>query len=116
MRRAVDALAAGPGSLSARVAAAEKPFGELDPDSELPSGGEQALYHRIASTIVSGGDEDDDYEEDESYDEAAAIAESIAALDEQRLLLIARDMLRLYELLGSPPDLTARWPPDWPAE
>jgi hypothetical protein len=115
MRRAVDALVTSQESLRVRVAAAEKPFGELDPDSELPSGGEQVLYHRIASTIVSGGDEaDDDDCEDENYDEAAAIAESIAALDEERLVLIARDMLRLYELVGSPPDLTARWPPDWP--
>jgi hypothetical protein len=115
MRRAVDALVTSPDPLGARIVAAEKPFGELDLDSELPAGGEQALFHRIASTIVSGGDQDEDSEEDESYDEAAAIAASIAALDEERLVMIARDMLRLYELVGSPPDLTARWPPNWPA-
>jgi hypothetical protein len=115
MRRAVDALVANPDPLPARIAAAEKPFRELDPGSDLPSGAEQALYHRIASTIVSGGDDHDDHEEDENYDEAAAIAESIAALDEERLIMIACDMLRLYELVGNPPDITARWPPDWPA-
>ena len=115
MRRAVDALVANPEPLRVRIAAAENRFRELDPDRDLPSEGEQALYHRIASTIVSGGDDHDDYEEDENYDEAAAIAKSISALDEERLVMIARDMLRLYELVGSPPDLTARLPPDWPA-
>jgi hypothetical protein len=114
MRHAIDALVAGPDPLRVRIAAAERCFRELDPDSDLPSGGEQALYHRIASTIVSGGDDQDDHEEDENYDEAAAIAESIAALDEERLVMIARDMLRLYELVGSPPDLSVRWPPDLP--
>jgi hypothetical protein len=116
MRRAVDALATGSDPLRVRVASAEKPFGELDPDTELPSGAELNLFHRIASTIVSGGDDDDDDDDYEvgSDEEAAAIAESIAALDDEHLLLIARDMLHLYELVSSPPDLTARWPRDWP--
>jgi hypothetical protein len=112
MRLAVDALVASSAPLGMRVAAAEKYFHELDPDSELPSGGEQNLYHRIASTIVSGGEGNDDYLGNENYNEAAAIAESIAALDERRLILIARDMLRLYELVGSAPDVSARWPPE----
>ncbi len=115
MRLAVDALVVSSDPLVARVAAAEKYFHELGPDTELPSGAELDLYHRIASTIVSGGDDDDDDDYEEGSDEeAAAIAESIAALDEDRLVLIARDMLRLFELVGSPPDLTAKRPPDWP--
>lgn len=114
MHRAVDALVANPDPLRGRIAAAEKHFRELSPDSDLPSGAEQVLYHRIASTIVSGGEDENTCEEDGHYDEAAAIAESIAALDDEQLVMITRDMLRLYELVGSPPDLAARWPPDRP--
>ena len=114
MRRAIDVLVTSTDSLRSRVAAAEKHFEELDADAELQGAGEWNLYHRIASTLVSGGDVDDDYEEPADYDQAAAVAESIAALDEAHLILIARDMIRLYELVCNPPDLTSRWPPDWP--
>jgi hypothetical protein len=109
MRRAVDALVASPEPIHVRLQAAEKHFGQLRRESELPAPAEQDLYHRIASNLVSGGDE-----EEEDYDEETAVAESIAALDEDLAVTIARDMLRLYELVADPPDLEARWPPEWP--
>jgi hypothetical protein len=112
MRRAVDALVASPDPIRARLQAAAEHFGQLDHESELPAPVEQLLYHRIASSLVSGGD--DDVQEGEDYDEEAAIAESIAALDEEMALMIARDMLHLYELVGDAPDMDARWPREWP--
>jgi hypothetical protein len=36
---------------------------------------------------------------------------SIAMLDARIAILIARDMLRLYELTAAPPDPSLRWPP-----
>jgi hypothetical protein len=109
MRRAVDALVTSPEPLRVRLQAAEGHFGQLVYRSELPAPAEQLLYHRIASSLVSGGD---DVEEGEDYDEDAGIAESIAALDEDVAVMIARDMLRLFELVADPPDLDAKWPPE----
>lgn len=109
LRRAVDALATSDDPLRGRVTAAEKPFAELDARTELQGDGEWNLYQRIASTLVSGGENDGG-----SVDADEGLTASIAALGEEQLVLIARDMLRLYELVGSAPDLTARWPPDWP--
>jgi hypothetical protein len=94
--------------------AAMKHFGQLVRESELPAPAEQNLYHRIASSLVSGGDDEDVDEDAEGYDEEAAITESIAALDEDLAVMIARDMLRLYELVADPPDLDSEWPPEWP--
>ncbi|MFI4985149.1 MAG: hypothetical protein ACHQAV_04070 [Solirubrobacterales bacterium] len=108
-RRAVDALIASPEPIRIRLQAAERHFSELMPESELPARAEQILYLRIASSLVSGGD--DDEEEGEAFDEEVAITESIAALDEDLAVTIARDMLRLYELVAGPPDLDAEWPP-----
>jgi hypothetical protein len=93
--------------------AEESSFGALDPEAELTTELERNLYHRIASSLVSGGPEDDG-DEDEEYS-PEAVAESIAVLEDDIALLIARDMLRLYELTASTPDESLRWPQQrWP--
>jgi hypothetical protein len=111
MRRAVDALVASDEPMRVRLQAAEKHFGQLSFERELPPPAEQLLYHRIASSLVNGGDDDEG--EDETSDEQAALAESIAALNDDVAVMIARDMLCLYELVAEPPDLDAQWPPEW---
>ena len=111
MRRAVDALITGSEPLRVRLQLADRIFRALDPQTELGSTLERTIYGRIASSLVSGGpDEDDD--EDSSRE---AFDESIALLDDDIALLIARDMLRLYELTAGRPDEPRRWPQErWP--
>jgi hypothetical protein len=106
MRRAVDALITGSEPIRARIQTAEESFGVLDPEAELATELERNLYHRIASSLVSGGPEDES-DEDEEYS-PQAVAESIAVLDDDIALLIARDMLPLFELTASPPDESLR--------
>ncbi len=73
---------------------------------------ERNLWHRIGSSLVSGGPEDDD---DDCSPEAVAL--SIETLNDEVAVLVARDMLRLYELAANPPEVSHRWPPErWPAD
>ncbi len=110
MRRAVDALATGSEAIRVRLLAAEESFRDVDPETDLVTELERNLWHRIASSLVSGGADDDD---DDGSPEAVAV--SISALDEDIAVLIARDMLRLYELTAGGPDDSLRWPSQrWP--
>lgn len=112
MRGAVDALIAGSEPIRARLQMADESFRTLE-EAELGTELEQIIYHRIASSLVSGGPEDEGDDDEEASPEA--VAESIAMLDDDIALLIARDMLRLYELTASPPDGSLRWPQErWP--
>jgi hypothetical protein len=112
MRRAVDALVTGSEPIRARLQIAEESFRTLDPETQLATGLERNLYHRIASSLVSGGTEDEDTDDEYSPD---AVAASIATLDADIAVLISRDMLRLYELTASPPDESLVWPSQrWP--
>jgi len=112
MRRAVDALITGSEPIRARLQMADESFRTLE-KAELGTELEQIIYHRIASSLVSGGPDDEGDDDEEASPEA--VAESIAMLDDDIALLIARDMLRLYELTASPPDWSLRWPQErWP--
>lgn len=114
MRRTVDALLTGSEPIRARLLIAEESFRTLDPETQLATGLERNLYHRIASSLVSGGAEDDDTDDEYSPE---AVAASIATLNADIAVLIARDMLRLYELTASPPDESLVWPSQrWPAD
>jgi hypothetical protein len=114
MRRAVDALITGSEPIRTRLQTAEESFVTLE-ETELATELEKIIYHRIASSLVSGGPEDDADDDEEPSREA--IAESIAMLDDDIAALIARDMLRLYELTASPPDGSLRWPQErWPED
>lgn len=114
MRRAVDALITGSEPLRVRLQLADPIFGALDPQTELVTTLERTIHGRIASSLVSGGPEDDDENDDDEYS-PTAVEESIAMLDDDIAVLIARDMLRLYELTAGPPDESRRWPRErWP--
>lgn len=110
MRRAIDALITGSEPIRIRLQSAEGSFRDVDPES-LGTELERNLWHRIASSLVSGdaeNDEDDTCSPD-------AVAASIATLDDGTAVLIARDMLRLYELTATCPDDSLRWPSErWP--
>lgn len=108
MRRTVDALVTGSEPIRARLQIAEESFRTLDPGTQLATELERNLYHRIASSLVGAGAEDDDTDDDEYSPEA--VSASIATLDADIAVLIARDMLRLYELTASPPDESLVWP------
>jgi hypothetical protein len=111
MRRAIDALVTGSEPIRVRLRAAEESFRDVDPETDLDTELERNLWHRIASSLVSGGADDD--ENDDCSPEAVAV--SISALDDDIAVLIARDMLRLYELTASRPDDSLRWPSQrWP--
>jgi hypothetical protein len=111
MRRAVDVLITGSEPLRVRLQLADRIFGALDPQTELVTTLERCIYGRIASSLVSGGPDEDDDEECSRE----ALDESIAMLDDDIAVLIARDMLRLYELTAGPPDESRRWPQErWP--
>lgn len=115
MRRAVDALVTGSEPIRVRLRAAEESFRDVDPETDLDTELERNLWNRIASSLVSAGADDDDDEDDDYSREAVAV--SIDALDDDIAVLIARDMLRLYELTASSPDdslcwLSQRWPDD----
>jgi hypothetical protein len=110
MRRVVDALITGSEPLRIRLQLADQIFEALDPRTELVTTLERTIHGRIASSLVSGGPEDDDDEYSPT-----AVEESMAMLDDNIAVLIARDMLRLYELTASPPDESRRWPQErWP--
>lgn len=95
-----------------RLRAAEESFRGVDPETDLDTDLERNLWHRIASSLVSGGADEDDEDDDGSPE---AVAVSIDALDDDIAVLIARDMLRLYELTASRPDASLRWPSQrWP--
>ncbi len=116
MRRALDVLITGSEPLRVRLQLAERIFGVLDPQTELVTTLERTIYGRIASSLVSGGPEADDEDEDDEYSQIA-VEESIAMLDDDIAVLIARDMLRLYELTAGPPDESRRWPQErWPED
>jgi hypothetical protein len=114
MRRAVDVLITGSEPLRVRLQLADRIFGVLDPQTELATTLERCIYGRIASSLVSGGPDEDDEDDDEDCSREA-LDESIAMLDDDIAVLIARDMLRLYELTAGPPDEPRRWPQErWP--
>lgn len=98
MRLAVEALATGPGPIRGRLQAAEPHFGVAF-QSEMQTPAEEHLRLRIGAALVEGGDEDDQAD-DEDVASDAEVAESIALLDEARVIEIAGDMLRLYELIA----------------
>jgi hypothetical protein len=114
MHRAVDALVTGAEPIRVRLVAAEANFRDVDPETDLDTELERNLWHRIASSLVSGGaDSNDENENDDCSPEVVAV--SIGALDDDIAVLIARDMLRLYELTASRPDDSLRWPSQrWP--
>lgn len=70
MRRTVDALVTGSEPIRARLQIAEESFRTLDPGTQLATELERNLYHRIASSLVSAGAEDDDTDDDEYSPEA----------------------------------------------
>jgi hypothetical protein len=112
MCRAVDALLTGSEPIRVRLRAAAESFREVDPKVDLATELERNLWHRIASSLVSGGPESEDDD-----DSPEALAASIDALDDDIAVLIARDMLRLYELAADRPDhslrgTSQRWPED----
>jgi hypothetical protein len=112
MRRAVDALITGSEPIRVRLRSAEESFRDVDPESDLATELERNLWHRIASNLVSGGAENDD--ENDNYS-PEAVAVSIGMLDDDIAVLVARDMLRLYELLAACPEDSLRWPSQrWP--
>lgn len=115
MRRAADVLITGSEPLRVRLQLADRILETLDPQTELLTKLERCLYGRIASSLVSGGPEDDDDEDDEEESSREALDESIAMLDDDIAVLIARDVLRLYELTAGPPDESRDWPQErWP--
>lgn len=89
MRLAVAVLVSAPQGIRARLQAAEAHVGRVS-RSELPSRAAEELYMSIVAGLVEGGDEDD----------GGTVADSIAALSEQRASETARDMLRLYEIVA----------------
>jgi len=114
MRRAVDVLITGSEPLRVRLQLADRIFGALDPQTELVTKLERCIYGRIASSLVSGGPDEDDEDDDEECSREA-LDESIAMLDDDIAVLIARDMLCLYELTAAPPDESRQWPQErWP--
>ena len=104
MRRVVEALCTNPEPIRARLLAADKHFSDVNP-SDLRGKMQWIFYHRIVAGLVEGGEESD-AEADEK-----AIAESLAELDDARVIAIASDMLHLYELVSgiNPPDAPCRW-------
>jgi len=114
MRRAVDALITGSEPLRIRLQLADRIFETLDPQTELVTALERCIHGRIASSLVSGGPDEENKDDDEECSREA-LDDSIAALDDDIAVLIARDMLRLYELTAAPPDESRRWPQErWP--
>jgi hypothetical protein len=97
MRLAIESLCISAEAIRARLQAAEQYFSQVR-NTALPGSAEWNLYHRIASSLVEGGDNED-----------GTIEESIAALDETRATDIARDMLHLFELMAEIADDDAPW-------
>jgi hypothetical protein len=94
MRLVVDALATGADPIGVRLLAAARHFPD---NSQMRTVAERHLWLRIGAALVEGGPEG---HEDERDDDDRHVAESVARLDETRLVEIARDMLRLYELVA----------------
>lgn len=89
MRLAVEVLATNAGPIRTRLQAAEPYFGAVH-ESTMQTPAEERLRMRIGASLVEGGDEADDTD----------VSESIALLDETRVVEIAADMLLLYEILA----------------
>ncbi len=101
MRKAIDALVSGTGSIRSRMIAAEPHFGAVFV-VKMHTRAEEHMRLRIGAALVEGGDEDSS-DVDDAHDEAEekqAVVESIEALDEARLVEIAKDMVVMYELLA----------------
>jgi hypothetical protein len=90
MRRAIEALATGTGSIQERLQAAEPHFGPVFDDDRQRTRAERHLEVRIGSGLVEGGEDDDDRD----------VAEAIVLLDDRRAVEIASDVVRLYELIA----------------
>lgn len=88
----------GPGPARVRLQAAAH-FGAAF-ESKMRTSAEEHLRLRIGAGLVEGGEEGGDEADVEADASDAEIAESIALLDEARAVEIARDMLRLYELVA----------------
>jgi hypothetical protein len=101
IRLAVEALCTMPEPIRERLVAADQHLGHIDND-DLRSEAEWNLYHRIGSSLVQGGGEDD----------AETVADSLAALDDSRVIAIAQDMFHFFELVAEidPADAPWRWP------
>jgi hypothetical protein len=104
MRLAIETLCTSPGPIRVRLLAADKHISAVNPN-DLRDKAEWAFYHRIVAGLVEGGEESDE-EADES-----AIAESLADLDDARVIEIATDVLHLFELVAAinPIDAPLRW-------
>jgi hypothetical protein len=104
MRLAMEALCTGSEPIRPRLLAADRHLSKVNP-ADLRSKAEWVFYHRIVSGLVEGGDEaDEDADED-------VIAQSLAELDDIRVVAIACDILHLYELVAdvSPTDALSLW-------
>jgi hypothetical protein len=87
MRLAVAVLVSAPERIGVRLQAAAPHFGRVM-RSGLPNRTAEELYMGIVAGLVEGGDE------------GGTVADSITALGEPRASEIARDMLRLYEIIA----------------
>jgi hypothetical protein len=104
MHLAVTALCTRPEHIRGRLLAAAG-YIDLKP-SDLRSDAEWNLYHRICSSFVAGGEE-----QDEEAD-GKAVEESLNALNDDSVREIACDILHMFELVAAidPADATWRWP------
>jgi hypothetical protein len=98
VRLAVEALCTRPEPIHTRLQIAEQHFRHAAITAP-PGSAEWNLCHRIGSSLVEGGADDD----------PGTVAASIAALDESRAIDIAIDMLHLFELLAGIADDDAPW-------
>jgi hypothetical protein len=86
LRGAVEALVTGSGPIRARLQSAERHIREVA-SADMRSPAERHLDLRIGAGLVEAGDDDADIED------------AIARLDESQATAIAKDILRLYELV-----------------
>ncbi|HSZ05630.1 MAG TPA: hypothetical protein VK778_10595 [Solirubrobacteraceae bacterium] len=100
LRQAVHILCTSPEPIQTRLQEAEHHLPE-QMDGFPASDAEWNLYHRILSSLVESGTDD----------ENEPIAAAIAALPERRAIDIATDILRLFELLANiaPDDAPWMW-------
>jgi hypothetical protein len=90
LRQAVHILCTSPEPIQTRLQEAEHHLPE-QMDRFPANDAEWNLYHRILSSLVESGTED----------ESEPISAAIAALPERRASDIATDILRLFELVGN---------------